>query len=233
MRSTACLQNVPAPSSTLLRFLRSQSESLWFFSQNPSFVSPPLQHTPFSPGARRNASASLLPSSSSDSIGANLINLDFLFPRAKHNSQRSRKLPYWNRNLNSIAIGLRHASTEKKGWLKAFWPTSPKGKRTRQGERAPYDSPSDTEMLIPGRSLLTKQINEPRLRCTELDEYGKVVLASGEFKKTELIARVQAAVPSFFETMLTAFDSTDFYLEICARLTRLYSLTFLFDRLRF
>jgi magnesium transporter len=35
-----------------------------------------------------------------------------------------------------------------------------------------------------------KAAAQPKLRCTELDENGNVVLASGEFKKTELIAKV-------------------------------------------
>jgi magnesium transporter len=32
---------------------------------------------------------------------------------------------------------------------------------------------------------------EPRLRCTEVDENGNVILVDGEFKKTELIAKVR------------------------------------------
>jgi magnesium transporter len=41
-----------------------------------------------------------------------------------------------------------------------------------------------------GRSISAKAAAEPKLRCTEFDENGNVVLASGEFKKSELIAKV-------------------------------------------
>lgn len=32
---------------------------------------------------------------------------------------------------------------------------------------------------------------EPRLKCTEVDENGEVILKDGEFKKSELIAKVR------------------------------------------
>ncbi|OAX84147.1 hypothetical protein ACJ72_01492 [Emergomyces africanus] len=44
-------------------------------------------------------------------------------------------------------------------------------------------------MFATGRSLALKATNEPRLRCTELDENGNVTLVNGEFKKSELIAK--------------------------------------------
>ena len=40
------------------------------------------------------------------------------------------------------------------------------------------------------RAMAAKAALEPRLRCTEVDEHGKVILVDGEFKKTELIAKV-------------------------------------------
>ncbi|TDZ60623.1 Mitochondrial inner membrane magnesium transporter MRS2 [Colletotrichum trifolii] len=39
------------------------------------------------------------------------------------------------------------------------------------------------------RVLTAKAALEPRLRCTEVDENGEVILVDGEFKKTELIAK--------------------------------------------
>jgi magnesium transporter len=42
-----------------------------------------------------------------------------------------------------------------------------------------------------GHRISAKAAAQPKLRCTELDENGNVVLASGEFKKSELIAKVQ------------------------------------------
>lgn len=38
---------------------------------------------------------------------------------------------------------------------------------------------------------MTRAANELKMRCTELDEQGNVTMVSGEFKKSELIAKVQ------------------------------------------
>lgn len=45
-------------------------------------------------------------------------------------------------------------------------------------------------MFTLGRVAANKAANELRLRCTEFDETGKVTLVNGEFKKSELIAKV-------------------------------------------
>ena len=52
----------------------------------------------------------------------------------------------------------------------------------------PPSAPTDPTGTIFGRS---KAATELKLRCTEFDEHGKVVLVNGEFKKTELIAKVR------------------------------------------
>lgn len=43
------------------------------------------------------------------------------------------------------------------------------------------------------RSLTAKAALDPRLRCTEVDGNGKVIMVDGELKKSELIARVLQA----------------------------------------
>lgn len=53
-----------------------------------------------------------------------------------------------------------------------------------------------------GRSLAGKASNELKLRCTEFDENGNVTLVNGEFKKSELIAKV-FIVP--FHSILLAY----------------------------
>jgi hypothetical protein len=45
-------------------------------------------------------------------------------------------------------------------------------------------------VFAPRRSLSAKAALEPRLRCTEVDEHGNFTAVDGEFKKTELIAKV-------------------------------------------
>lgn len=49
---------------------------------------------------------------------------------------------------------------------------------------------SAESMFSLGRTMSAKAANEPKLRCTEFDENGNVVLVNGEFKKSELIAKV-------------------------------------------
>jgi magnesium transporter len=44
--------------------------------------------------------------------------------------------------------------------------------------------------------MAAKAASEPRLRCTEVDENGNVILVDGEFKKTELIAKVCRCNPA-------------------------------------
>jgi magnesium transporter len=53
------------------------------------------------------------------------------------------------------------------------------------------------------RTLAAKAASEPRLRCTEVDEHGNVILVDGEFKKTELIAKVWANIQTLRSMMLT------------------------------
>lgn len=53
-----------------------------------------------------------------------------------------------------------------------------------------HDEISDSSSMFNSRRILTaKAASEPRLRCTEVDENGEVILVDGEFKKTELIAK--------------------------------------------
>ncbi len=53
----------------------------------------------------------------------------------------------------------------------------------------------DFSTMFNARRLQTaKAALEPRLRCTEVDENGRVTMREGEFKKTELIAKVRVSV---------------------------------------
>lgn len=66
-----------------------------------------------------------------------------------------------------------------------------KGTTELQSDDIPSgDGGSDTSMFSLGRHISAKAAAQPKLRCTELDENGNIVLTSGEFKKSELIAKV-------------------------------------------
>lgn len=46
--------------------------------------------------------------------------------------------------------------------------------------------------IFPRRSLTAKAALDPRLRCTEVDGNGEVIMVDGELKKSELIAKASA-----------------------------------------
>ena len=69
------------------------------------------------------------------------------------------------------------------------------GRKGRQPARLqsplPYKDPIDTPVGFDSLGRMTRAANELKMRCTELDEQGNVTMVSGEFKKSELIARVR------------------------------------------
>jgi magnesium transporter len=66
-------------------------------------------------------------------------------------------------------------------------------KLNRAGGPALIDDGADAGLNYK-RSLAAKAPNELRLRCTEFDINGNVTLVNGEFKKSELIAKVRTQV---------------------------------------
>ena len=79
------------------------------------------------------------------------------------------------------------------------WPSIFGGKKAhahaRSGLLQPPTPPSSDDTASPGAGYgsalgrLARTANELKMRCTELDEHGNVTLVSGEFKKSELIAK--------------------------------------------
>ena len=57
----------------------------------------------------------------------------------------------------------------------------------------PDDSSSSSAVFGSSLGRISRPTNELKMRCTELDEHGNVTLVSGEFKKSELIAKVHKA----------------------------------------
>jgi magnesium transporter len=200
----------PVPSSTLLKFLKSQSENISFFSPNPrpGFT---FDHAAPRGPLLRSCVAKSTPKSSARylttttprraTVEAGFLNLEFLFPRSAistlHTKQaqprstpRIKKLEY---QYQGTLLAQRSASTGSQKWHQKLWGMkSLKGARPLHPDDLPvtmYDG-EDTSMFSLGRHISAKAAAQPKLRCTELDENGNVVLASGEFKKSELIAKV-------------------------------------------
>lgn len=127
---------------------------------------------------------------------AGILNTDFLWPRAsskvaeKKSGTRRKALTYENNAIESRS----NSSRSKWGWQKNLWGVAGKkgGKPLQADDLPPVEDSGDSEFSL-GHRLTSRGAIQPKLRCTELDEVGKIILNSEEFKKTELIAKVHQA----------------------------------------
>lgn len=194
----------PVPSASLLRFLRAQSEGFCFFNSNPrpGYF---LDHAPHviasgvkcypSRTCRRTLSSSLPRRAtvearfpSLDSLGQRLATSNSISNTTQHKRTTLTSKQSTTQNRSQISRGI---STATRKWLFKLW-SSKRGGKPLQPDDLPSRSEDgrDIDVFSLGRSVSVKAASEPRLRCTELDENGNVVLVNGEFKKSELIAKV-------------------------------------------
>lgn len=187
--------NPSAPSASLLRFLRAQSESALFSKNQPSAcrrVSTKLtscSSTPLPvrrPSGRTNVGVSPLQTRFFSGVNPSSRNRTSLkcassVPPSPPSGafEPPSKLPQ-TRNFSS---------TRNRSILRRFWDF--RRKKPAAETRKPPSLLDDTDGgLSLARALAAKASNELRLRCTEFDMNGNVTLMNGEFKKSELIARV-------------------------------------------
>ena len=194
--------NVNAPSSSLLRFLRAQSEELCFFtpstasqiSKNQGIRSAPCEAVQRAPNGKRAISTT---SRNHATVESSLFPLDFFRTPRPSNPPSSNSLSTCRthklRTLHERPDFSRHGSTDSHHLLKRLW---------KQKERKEKPNLKSTDLPpLPSflddyggtnisRNKSLKAANELKLRCTEFDKDGKVTLMDGEFKKTELIAKV-------------------------------------------
>jgi len=71
-------------------------------------------------------------------------------------------------------------------WRRKFWARHMRPRTPLE----PNDLPDRSGFLDDDLGRALRPANELKLRCTEFDENGNVVLVNGEFRKTELIAKV-------------------------------------------
>ena len=195
--------HTPTPSSALLKFLKSQSEDICFFSPNPrpGFI---FDHAaPRGPSLR--SSIIKVPSKASTrclstttarraTVEAGFLPLDFLGPRAAKSPQCQSTLRTKKPSYENFSPSYRASSTGWHDWHQRLWGRKKKGHKSLQPDDLPDSfyprEDGGDSMFSLGRTISAKAAAQPKLRCTELDEHGNVVLASGEFKKSELIAKV-------------------------------------------
>lgn len=169
MRPT-CGSFVSAPSSSLLRFLRSQSQDLCFFTPNSKSTFRHHSHRPTKPLSR-----------SHDSERYRLVARRFTTSQRR---QATVEASFFNRELfRQSPHNLLKPLWRLRGRLRASTP--------RSDEFPPLPKYlNEANSTILGRSKAGKPSNAHILRCTEIDENGRAPDGNREFKKSELIAKV-------------------------------------------
>lgn len=195
-----------APSSSLLRFLKYQSEEICFFTPSRTtgcqdvrtkrgWKSPRhARHGLSNPTRRLTATPSR-----GAIVESSHLSLDFLRPPPQYKTppinapRHGSGARISGRSPTDALANSRHASTDSRPLLKRLWrPTE----RTEKTNLKSTDLPPLPGFLddVGGTSLSRnkpgKAANEMKLRCTEFDSQGRVTFMDGEFKKTELIAKV-------------------------------------------
>ncbi|KAK6189450.1 hypothetical protein LQW54_013257 [Pestalotiopsis sp. IQ-011] len=188
----------PAPSIGLLRFLRSQSENLSFFSpSHANCISQASRRATLCPARRqfKTGTQAFAAPQNDTQLQSSVLDIQRLFSaRAPKDSRLLRTKRTAIAALSSGA-GIRYKSSDDScapTLKEKLW-----GPRTRKLPNAlkPDDLPEHDEdgdnnsMFNTRRQRAQQAALEPRLRCTEVDENGNAILVDGEFKKTELIAR--------------------------------------------
>ncbi|KAJ5100712.1 Mg2+ transporter protein CorA-like/Zinc transport protein ZntB [Penicillium angulare] len=174
---------LPAPSSCLLKFLRTQSG----LASGLSACAAPRPRASslegLATGSPRKSSSwtrPIKPQFAGKSERTSLV-ASYLRPKAETASRCSEQI-----------IFTRPASTARKSFLKRLFDLRrSKAADCNDGRNlGPSLMDDGTEgMFNIGRGLAAKASNELRLRCTEFDNNGDVTLVNGEFRKLELIAK--------------------------------------------
>lgn len=171
------------PSAKLLRFLRSQSGFVTGASACERPQARALNHEAVATGSLRRTSSWTCSGKPGvfPSLDTGLISIPGARPKPAVQSFISKQLYL-----------TRHASTNRRPFLKRLFDFQ----RTKSAEyqKARNLGPTlidDGDGIFNiGRGLAAKASNELRIRCTEFDMNGNVTLVNGDFRKSELIAKV-------------------------------------------
>ncbi|KAA8643425.1 hypothetical protein EYZ11_007285 [Aspergillus tanneri] len=186
-----------APSTSLLRFLRSQTDSLLYFTANPLTCE---GHPRKSQTYSRTSGISALqvslnwthlnPARCRATVEAGLLST---FPKSPSRSRAALCQCPRSRLRSSLTVpSTRTSSTKSRPLLRRLLDLRPgqaEAKLNRSLSPALIDESTEGSLNFGGRLLAAKASNEPRLRCTEFDSNGNVTLVNGEFRKSELIAK--------------------------------------------
>ena len=195
------LRCAPAPSNCLLRFLRHQINEASFFTSSTPALS--IRDYPSTQSCTKGgilSQARLLSTSRSRraSVESSFLGVEGLDDRLVVTHQSNILgdfIPHKRtQTLHGRSWTTRPASTTSPHSLRRLW--KQKGGRIGDSYVRSRDLPplpgflDDATGTSLGRSKSGKPGSELKLRCTELDENGNVTTVNGEFKKSELIAKV-------------------------------------------
>ncbi|KAH9235221.1 hypothetical protein K456DRAFT_1761259 [Colletotrichum gloeosporioides 23] len=188
----------PVPSTSLLRFLRSQTETSSVFGPGRCAALRPGQ-------ARPAAHNQQCPAKRTPRTGVRSITTTCKGPELLRTSPRRPELvtlratrkrsgativSFSTTCMRRDACG-DESSAPRRTWKERLWGMKGRGgaKPLQPNDLPAHDDGEAGSMFNNRRILAAKAALEPRLRCTEVDETGEVILVDGEFKKTELIAK--------------------------------------------
>lgn len=204
---------VPAPSPTLLRFLKSQTENVCCFTSNPRTTTcqssrqraaqiPPRTHTSRLPSSTKPLTTTPRHQATVQVSSFNIDSLRQLSTQTtpKYNIITGASLLRSPLSPQGNRYSRRSASTDSRPLLKRFW--KQRGRKEGPGLNSNDLPPlpsflDDVGGTSIGRNKPGKSGSELKLRCTEIDENGNVTTVNGEFKKSELIAKVGAQLARF------------------------------------
>ncbi|KAK4124989.1 cora-domain-containing protein [Parathielavia appendiculata] len=187
-----------APSRRLLRFLRAQSEGVAFVKCAARLSTRrractcvrtrPSENTLHTPLTRHE------PTSQAAFLGLNAILPKVLTKQRTAPGTAKKK----GQELTSTGGATRYSSSEQtphddgnktkwQEWL--FGPDGKKEGEALKGADIRVRMEEESGSIFQRRSLTAKAALDPRLRCTEVDGSGNVIMVDGELKKSELIAR--------------------------------------------
>jgi magnesium transporter len=221
-----------APSRRLLRFLRAQSEGLAFVECASRL--PARRHACICTRTRLSDKPLNTPLTRREpTLQASFLGLNAILPPLT----RQRAAPgISKKNGQDVTFtggAPRYASSEQtpqdecgrstwQEWL--FGPDPKKQTEPLKEDDIRVRMEEESGSIFQRRSLTAKAALDPRLRCTEVDGNGKVIMVDGELKKSELIAKVrhpeyQHELPSVCFANWD-LNSTAFSREISVRSTR-------------
>lgn len=195
--------SLPVPSRSLLRFLRSAALP-------GTGRSCPATHRKFGSSQanprRKHSTSSPRLTITPPILAASLGSPARISPRPSHSTPLLARPTPPNRRRFSIKPSppkakdaVDQTQSDGKSWQEKLWGfTARRGAKPLRPDDLPghHENCDEPSMFHSRRTMAAKAALEPRLRCTEVDETGNVIMVDGEFKKTELIAKVSQKLGS-------------------------------------